>query len=47
MAVLPVGATIPITDEAATRRYRPALTLLALVIGGLLHLSENTAHWTF
>jgi heavy metal translocating P-type ATPase len=25
----------------------PALTLFALVIGGLLHLSENTAHWAF
>lgn len=25
----------------------PALTLLALVIGGLLHLSTNTAHWAF
>jgi heavy metal translocating P-type ATPase len=25
----------------------PALALLALVIGGLLHLSENTAHWAF
>jgi heavy metal translocating P-type ATPase len=25
----------------------PALTLLALVIGGLLHLSVNTAHWGF
>ncbi len=25
----------------------PALTLLALVIGGLLYLSDNTAHWAF
>ena len=25
----------------------PALTLLALVIGGLLHLSSNTSHWAF
>ncbi len=25
----------------------PALTLLALVIGGLLHLGEHTVHWAF
>jgi cation transport ATPase len=25
----------------------PALALLALVIGGLLYLSDNTAHWAF